>query len=70
MKFTGVDKDHLFYSADGNRRAIGRLVRWDDANWYVTHFKPDPDKVMKLSRATWPTYHAIAGHIVGKCAPT
>jgi len=49
---------------------IGRLVRWDDANWYVTHFKPDPTRLMKLSRATWPTCHAIVGHIVGKCAPT
>jgi hypothetical protein len=39
-----------------------RLVRYA--------LKPDPDKVMKLSRATWPTCHAIAGHIVGKCAPT
>jgi hypothetical protein len=59
-----IDQSHLFYSADGARRAIGELVRWDDATWYIKHYKPDPDKVMKLSRSAWPTCHLVIGWYV------
>ena len=52
---------HLFYAADGNGVALAELVTWDDANWYVRHLHPNPEKIMRLSRTWWPTAHVVVG---------
>ena len=52
---------HLFYAADGNSVALAELVTWDDANWYIRHLRPDPEKIMRLSRTWWPTAHVVVG---------
>jgi hypothetical protein len=52
---------HLFYSADGHSVALAELVTWDDTNWYIRHFRPDPEKIMRLSRTWWPTAHVVVG---------
>ena len=56
-----INQAHIFYSVNGDQRALAELVRWDDATWYVRHYQPDPDKVMKLRRAEWPTAHLVIG---------
>jgi hypothetical protein len=52
---------HLFYAADSNGVALAELVTWDDANWYVRHLHPDPEKIMRLSRTWWPIAHVVVG---------
>jgi hypothetical protein len=52
---------HLFYSADGHSVALAELVTWDDTHWYIRHLRPDPEKIMRLSRTWWPTAHVVVG---------
>jgi phage repressor protein C with HTH and peptisase S24 domain len=53
--------DHLFYHAHGGGPVLARLIVWDDLNWYVRHFNPDPERVMRLERKYWPTAHVVMG---------